>query len=507
VTPKLAPLRAVKCHVRLVLGIALVLLACAAPAHGFVVAEGPPPPTYAPPPDHPTVRAAVTRAWLAGRLGDAAAERYRAILRRAEAAAAELEGVRAAELAGAVGGVRALAAAKRLTASRMPLAFATLARNVRQWRSRPMPLASDRRTYAGDPAVYQYFPGQGMQFHPLATAGRANALAADCEEAAERSSRAACPRRRLRAILDALVAATSRRGGFRAWEYRFDYGGGRAPWVSGMAQATAAQALARGAAVLREPSYGAVALDALGAFEAPPPVGVAVPAEGGTEYVMYSFDPGLRILNGFLQAVVGLHDVAEATGSPQARRLFAAGEGVARRSVAAYDTGAWTRYSLAGREASLEYHRLVRDFAKGLCDRTGEESYCESAARFTRYETEPPRIEIEAPARGREDVPAAFSFWVSKVSDVRWSVRDRHGVVASYALSVPRGSYPVAWTPPRGGGFTIRVEATGPEGLTGRATREVAVRHTRVPCRSTSPRRPRGCTPRSKPSRRRSSRS
>ncbi len=41
----------------------------------------------------------------------------------------------------------------------------------------------------------------------------------------------------------ALIARAVPRSGGVAWEYYFPYGGGRAPWVSGMAQAVAAQAL------------------------------------------------------------------------------------------------------------------------------------------------------------------------------------------------------------------------------------------------------------------------
>ena len=85
-----------------------------------------------------------------------------------------------------------------------------------------------------------------------------------------------------------------------------------------MSQATAAQALARGAEALGRDDYRRAALSALGAFDAPAPTGVAA----GGQYVMYSFDPGLRILNGFLQSVIGLHDVADLTGSTRARRLY-----------------------------------------------------------------------------------------------------------------------------------------------------------------------------------------
>ncbi len=42
---------------------------------------------------------------------------------------------------------------------------------------------------------------------------------------------------------------------FIAWEYMFHFGGGAPPWISGMAEATAIQALARAAVLLEEPAY------------------------------------------------------------------------------------------------------------------------------------------------------------------------------------------------------------------------------------------------------------
>ena len=40
----------------------------------------------------------------------------------------------------------------------------------------------------------------------------------------------------------------------------------------------------------------------------PAPEGVRVPAGAGVHYAQYSFEPGLRILNGFIQSLVGLYD-------------------------------------------------------------------------------------------------------------------------------------------------------------------------------------------------------
>jgi len=458
-------------------------------------------------PSGTSVRAVLRRAELRGEVPRRRARAWRVVLDRAERAVRRLPAGRAGELRAVLGSVQALAGSRRLTASRMPLAFLTLRRNTTVWRLRAVPAAGERLTFGRDPAVFQYFPGRGVQYHALASAGQANALAPPCLRMAERHTarvgavaarRAAARRvgalRRPRAIrlrpgacrarelarrLDRLLALSSSRGGFRAWEYRFAFGGGAPPWVSAMTQATAAQALARGAAALGHPAYREAALDALGAFRAAPPLGVRLP---GGPFVMYSFAPGLRILNGELQSVIGLYDVADLTGSSRARALFRLGERGTRREVASYDTGAWSRYSFAGRESTLGYHELVTGFLRGLCTRTSRAVYCDRAARFDRYLHEPPRIDLGLPPRLREARPAAFTAWVSKVSDTRITVADRRGTVLDRTAQLPRGRYRYAFTPPRPGRYTVRVRATGPEGR-----RAVATAHLRAKAKPKPP--------------------
>ena len=113
---------------------------------------------------------------------------------------------------------------------------------------------------------------------------------------------------------------------------------------------------------------------------------------------MYSFSPGLRIFNGELQAVSGIGELAALWPDRSARRLFRRGERGARAMVAASDTGAWSLYSFAGREATLGYHQLIEEFLGDMCERTDRRAYCAAEKRFARYEREPTRIGI-APLR------------------------------------------------------------------------------------------------------------
>ena len=81
------------------------------------------------------------------------------------------------------------------------------------------------------------------------------------------------------------------RNGYLAWEYYFEFGGGRPPWVSGMAQGTAMQALARAGERLADPALTQAGRRGLGAFEQRTPRGVRVPQSSGDWYALYSFAP------------------------------------------------------------------------------------------------------------------------------------------------------------------------------------------------------------------------
>jgi hypothetical protein len=244
-----------------------------------------------------------------------------------------------------------------------------------------------------------------------------------------------------------------------------------------MTQGTAIQALARGARALHEHRWLLTARRALGAFEQPPPVGVAAP---GGSYVMYSFAPDLRILNGFLQAITGLHDLAAVSHSARARRLFARGDRAARAMLASFDTGAWSLYLQGGHETDLNYHRLTAAFLRNLCRRTRAGAYCAEAHRLGVYERQPPRIGVDRLVRLRTRRAVRIAFSLSKVSDVRVAVAGRGGAVLLRSGRLPRGGHDLTWTPPARGRYRLQIVATGLSGPRGVAVRELVVRAPKV---------------------------
>jgi len=423
-----------------------------------------------------TPEAALRRALLAGRLSAFDHHRLRANLDAARGAVRRLSGARRDELASVLGTVDRLAAAGRLGPSRLRPVLLVLRRNTETWTRAPFPALRERRTFGRDPAVFQYYPGRGMQLQQLASWGHANGLAHACLSARSGGRHGRCDEHRLREVLDRLAGLGARRGGFLAFEYYFDYANGTPPWISGMAQATAVQALARAGRALHSTRYVRLARQGLGAFEAPPPVGVSVAADGGRRFAMYSFAPDVRIINGELQAVSGLRDAGVFARSRGARRLAGDGDRAARRALAGFDTGAWSLYSARGREADLNYHRLTTQFLTDLCARFHRARYCREGKRFARYEREPPRIRI-ARLRGlHARRTTTLRFTLSKLSTVTVRVFSRRGtLLLRRQVHVYRGRHTLGWTPPARGRFRVRVDAQGPSGPSGAAERKLRV--------------------------------
>src|SRR5258708_30678168 len=166
------------------------------------------------------------------------------------------------------------------------------------------------------------------------------------------------------AILDEMTALASQRSGITTWEYEFPFDGGRPPWTSALSQATAIEAYTSAAAVLNRPAYLSVARGLARPSAVAPTTGVRLRlARDGNWYLLYDFDSRQRVLNAQLDALVALSDLATASGDPQVAYLEREGMRAARRHIARFDTGQWSRYAEGGPVADLNYHVLNRDLA------------------------------------------------------------------------------------------------------------------------------------------------
>jgi D-glucuronyl C5-epimerase C-terminus len=386
-----------------------------------------------------------------------------------------LRGARREQLGYVIDSVEALALSKRLGASRMPAAFVQLERNRRYWRSLPYPGAGDQVSFRGSELLYQYFPGEGLQLHPLSTFKKANHMFGACQR-----GDATCDEAGLRNLLDEMTALAVRRSKrFIAWEYAFHFGGGSPPWISGMAQATGLQAYARAGTLLSNPAYIETARAGLGAFETGPPRGVRTggPA-GGVHYLQYSFAPRLYIFNAFLQALIGLHDFGKLAGEERALSLFREGEPEARGEVPLSDVGDWSRYSYRGAESTRDYHELLREFLASMCTRRLGPLYCDYAERYRGYQVDPPELVYNGPDTTTADQTTPIRFEVSKLSAVEVKVLRGSKVVFSRLANFRRGAGSFTFRPAAPGSLTVQLAAkelrTG-MGKRDRATGELTV--------------------------------
>jgi len=388
----------------------------------------------------------------------------------------KLRGARREQLGYVIDAVEGLALRDMLSPTRMPAAFSQLERNRRYWPKLPYPAPRDQVSFKGSEVVYVFFPGEGLQLHPLTTFKKANLIHGACER-----GEAACDRPALRKLLDEMERlAVHRTRSYWAWEYQFSFDGGTPPWISGMAEATAIQSLARAADLLDRPDYLRTARRALGAFETLPPRGVrAVGAAGGIAYLQYSFAPRLWIFNAFLQSLIGLYDYGKATGDERAMKLFEDAEPEARKEIPLSDVGDWSRYSYAGAESTADYHELLREFLQSMCSRRLGQIYCTYARRYRGYQTDPPVLTLNVPELTQKGDLTAIRFRVSKLSAVEITITKGNGKVAMNRIETfRRGAGSFLWRPRSRGFYTVRLGAkelrTG-RGLKDRGSAEIEV--------------------------------
>ncbi len=382
-----------------------------------------------------------------------------------------LSGTRRTELQAVLSNTQALAASHQLTPSRLPIVFLTLERNRQWWTTEPLLGTSQRISFPDSEIVWEHYPGQGLQIQWLGTFGEGNGYFSAHENT------------HLRELLAEVIPLATARAGGIAWEYMFTFDGGAPPWTSALSQGTAIQLLARAYSRYHEAAFLTAAQQALGIFRTPPPQGVRVDAAAGAAlYAQYSFAPSDRILNGFIQSLVGLYDYTSLTKDPVGEALFEAGDAEARTLVPRYDTGAWSLYDQFG-ESNLNYHELLTEFLQHLCERTSkglplgpptpltaDGIYCTTAQRFTADLTTPPVVSL-ASTTLRTGTRAGVTVSLSKISTVRLTITRGSKVVWTVAATVAGGHPKLLWpTPNTPGSYSVTLNATDLAGNTASAS-------------------------------------
>jgi hypothetical protein len=425
--------------------------------------------------DRRAVYRALRRGRASKRVSRSEYKRWRGYYVRSIRTYRKLRGARREQLGYVIDALEGLALRDMLSPTRMPAAFAQLERNRRYWPRLPYPAPRDQVSFKGSEIVYVFFPGEGLQMHPLTTFKKANLIHGACDR-----GEPGCDKRALRKLLDEMERlAVHRKRGYWAWEYQFSFDGGTPPWISGMAEATAIQAYGRAGDLLGDRHYFAIARRALPAFEMAPPLGIRTTGfAGGVHYLQYSFAPRLYIFNAFLQSLIGLRDFGQIADDATATRLFEEAEPEAEKEIPYSDVGDWTRYSYRGPEATRDYHELLREFLASLCTRRVAHIYCEYADKYRGYQVDPPRLTYTGPDVATAKRMTALRFRVSKLSAVEAQVYRGGKLVYDKIATFRRGSGSFGWKPRGPGLFTVRLGAkelrTG-MGKKDRATSEIEV--------------------------------
>lgn len=450
----------------LALGLAVVALACLAGLAGGASAS-----------KRVTVTAALQQLQRSGAITQATYVKYQGAFSAAKSSLRKLSGTRAAELGAVMANVEAMASSNQLIPSRLPVVFTTLERN-RQWWTTERLLGADQRVYfSGSKLVWEYYPGQGIEIQWLATFGKANGYFLDKEITT------------LKEVLNEAIALATQRAGGIAWEYMFQFDGGLPPWTSGLSQGTALQVFSRAWSVTHEQVYLTAAQQALGIFEQPPPTGVRVVTPAGAHYLEYTYAPSERILNGFIQSLVGLYEYTKLTKDPLGQQLFEAGDAEARAEVPHYNTGAWSMYDQHS-ESDLSYHELLAEFLEHLCEKTskgepltpttgqiaGDQIYCTTAKEFRADEKTAPVIELLTQSV-RTNERAGVQIKLSKVSSVSMVIKLGEKTVWSNSATVEGGKPRLLWvTPSKAGTYSVGFKAVDLAGNEEVATGTIVVK-------------------------------
>jgi hypothetical protein len=302
---------------------------------------------------------------------------------QAVAEQAHLTRWRAAQLGSVTATLDEMAANHQVTVARLPVLMLTLTNNSTYWRSGPSLVNGAAVQFQGSELVWEYYAGAGIQLQVLHTFGEGDGY--------YEAGPSAYPK--LVTLMKEMVPLAVRRGGGLAWEYYFDWEGGKPPWVSAMAQATGLEALTNAYLATKNPRYLDEAHRALPLLQTKPPTGVAVPTPLGTRYLQYSFTPGTDILNAFLQTLLGLYDYAQVSQDPVANALYSAGNRQAQAELGSFVVPGWSLYQ-PGQVDPLNYHQLVTGFLKLLCAKTQAPVYCTTYQRFAGDLLSHPRLTL-----------------------------------------------------------------------------------------------------------------
>ena len=155
-----------------------------------------------------------------------------------------------------------------------------------------------------------------------------------------------------------------------------------------MAQGEAISVLVRAYLMNKDRAYLQAARSAFRLMVAPMGEGgCAEYRDGGIFLEEYPENPRNSVLNGWIFAIFGVHDLSLASEDEQVGNVLAGTLETLVHSLPSYDMGYWTYYDLRGHIASPFYHSLHIAQLKALHLLTGAETFRRVADNWGAYET------------------------------------------------------------------------------------------------------------------------
>jgi hypothetical protein len=179
--------------------------------------------------------------------------------------------------------------------------------------------------------------------------------------------------------LNRLRDSITYRNNFALYEFHFPqtyYPSVSVPWSSGLSSGKAIEAFVRGYEWSGDENYLSDAEKLMRGFYLDiREGGFTYKGTDGWWYEEYA-DTNLktpRVINGHIDALLGVYEFMKPTGSDSARQIFENGLQALRNNIHRYDAGnGWTYYDANGKISDKQYQRTMVDMMKRLYAATGD---------------------------------------------------------------------------------------------------------------------------------------
>lgn len=388
------------------------------------------------------------------RAGVAPADRAAALasVARAKATAKRLGGTRAQAINAVIASVTTMAGRAAFTPDLSRIAFLELDSNTDYLSSRALPSSGTRIRIDG--VVYESYTGQGLRIQPLGTyfaiLEPGQGIVSEGGVAAAMTS------------AQKIVLAV---GDSNDLPYLFPYSGTQPPWYSAMAEGVAASA---GISVWNRNGDDQYLDQAIHFGNSALADGITV-ENNGLWFPLYVSKPNYRVLNGHLQTVLAMSDLADATGDDGFADAFARSVATTKAVLPKYDTGGWGRYAI-GQDAPVKYMSLMATQLKQLGDITGDATFTTMGQSFAADLKTPPVV--TGPTKPIKPLPLRkfkgkpfVKLLITRDKPVKLTIRvTKKGGGASgigpFAVDVASGTGRIKITLPRKRGmYAIRADA------------------------------------------------